>query len=301
VDLASHTVPRSGERILRANAVDLCVETFGDTGRPAILLVGGAAMSMDWWEDDFCELLAAGPRFVIRYDHRDTGRSVSYPPGAPGYTGADLVADAVGVLDALGISRGHVVGVSMGGGIAQDLALTFPERVATLALMSTSPSVAGGPERPDLPPSSVRIRALFASPPPPPDWSDREAVVDHLVADWRAYEGSIRTEDAALRALVSSIVDRTVNVASSTTNHFAIEDGEPVRGTLGDIAARTLVVHGTEDPLFPIAHGETLEAEIRGARLLRVEGMGHQVPPRPVWDEVVAAILEHTLDNPTSR
>ena len=95
-------VHRSRPKLVSANGVDLCVQTFGEAGDPAILLIGGAESSMDWWEDGFCELLASGRRFVIRYDLRDTGQSVSYEPGAPGYDGSDLVADAVGLLDALG-------------------------------------------------------------------------------------------------------------------------------------------------------------------------------------------------------
>jgi pimeloyl-ACP methyl ester carboxylesterase len=101
------------DTIVHANGVPLCVETFGAAGDEPILLIMGAAASMDWWEDGFCERLAAGGRFVIRYDHRDTGRSITYEPGAPGYTGSDLVEDAVGVLDALGLPRAHVVGMSM--------------------------------------------------------------------------------------------------------------------------------------------------------------------------------------------
>ncbi len=88
-----------GQRIIEVNGVDLCVDTAGDAADPAILLIGGMGASMDWWEEGFCQRLAAGGRFVIRYDHRDAGRSVSYPAGAPGYTGADLAADAVGVLE----------------------------------------------------------------------------------------------------------------------------------------------------------------------------------------------------------
>jgi pimeloyl-ACP methyl ester carboxylesterase len=94
---------RPNERIVQANGVNLCVETFGDPADPGILLIAGAAASMDWWEDGFCQRLAAGPRFVIRYDNRDTGRSVSHEPGAPPHTQSDLVADAVGLLDTLGV------------------------------------------------------------------------------------------------------------------------------------------------------------------------------------------------------
>jgi pimeloyl-ACP methyl ester carboxylesterase len=105
----------------------LCVETVGRRGDPAVLLIGGATWSMDWWEDDLCRRLAERGRLVIRYDHRDTGRSTGYPPGKPGYTTADQVSDAVAILDALEIDRAHVVGLSMGGRIAQRMALAFAE------------------------------------------------------------------------------------------------------------------------------------------------------------------------------
>lgn len=107
-----------GHRIMDVNGVDLCVDTTGDPADPAILLISGMGGSMDWWEEEFCQRLAAGGRFVIRYDHRDTGRSVSYPAGAPGYTGADLAADVVGVLEALGRRSAHLTGISMGGALA---------------------------------------------------------------------------------------------------------------------------------------------------------------------------------------
>ncbi len=105
----------SNEKIVRANGVELCVETFGDPADPAILLIHGAATPMHGWEDELCESLAAASRFVIRYDHRDTGRSVSYEPGAPQYTLRDLTADAVGLLDAFDLGSAHLVGRSMGG------------------------------------------------------------------------------------------------------------------------------------------------------------------------------------------
>jgi pimeloyl-ACP methyl ester carboxylesterase len=282
---------RAHRRPVRANGVELCIETFGDPSSPAVLLIAGGASPMDWWEDELCERLAAGQRFVIRYDHRDTGQSVSYEPGAPEYDGADLVADAVGILDALEIERAHLVGLSAGGGIAQQAALVYPERVASLTLIATSPAVGGGR---DLPGPSDELRVLFANPPPPPDWADREAVVDYIVEDLRAYEGRFPLEEERVRPLAGRIFDRTSNIESTYTNHFAIGEGDPVRGTLGDIAAPTLVIHGTEDPLFPLAHGEALAREIPRARLLPLEGMGHEVPPRQLWDLVVGAILGHT-------
>jgi pimeloyl-ACP methyl ester carboxylesterase len=273
-----------------ANGVDLCVQTFGDPESPAILLIGGAATSMDWWEEEFCERLASGPRFVIRYDLRDTGQSVSYEPGAPQYGGPDLVTDAVGLLDALRLARAHVVGMSMGGGIAQRLALDHADRVASLTLIATSPGGA------DLPPMSDELRAWFEEPPPEPDWSDRQAVVDYIVEDLREHAGTLPFDEEEMRALAGRIVDRTVNIASSMKNHYLLEGGEPVRLRLDELTAPTLVLHGTDDPLFPFGHAEALAAEIPGARLLALEGMGHELPPRPIWDQVVAAILDHTAE-----
>jgi pimeloyl-ACP methyl ester carboxylesterase len=273
-----------------AKGVELCVQTFGDPESPAILLIGGAATSMDWWEEEFCERLASGPRFVIRYDLRDTGQSVSYEPGAPQYGGPDLVTDAVGLLDALRLARAHVVGMSMGGGIAQRLALDHADRVASLTLIATSPGGA------DLPPMSDELRAWFEEPPPEPDWSDRQAVVDYIVEDLRQHAGTLPFDEEEMRAFAGRIVDRTVNIASSMKNHYLLEGDEPVGPRLGELTAPTLVLHGTEDPLFPYGHAEALAAEIPGARLLPLEGMGHELPPRPIWDQVVAAILDHTAE-----
>src|SRR5918998_5634573 len=113
----------SGETMVPANGVDLCVETFREPSDAPVLLLAGGASSMDWWEDEFCRRLAAGGRFVIRYDHRDTGRSTSFPAGAPPYAQTDLAADALGLLDTLGEQQAHVVGLSMGGRLAQLIAV----------------------------------------------------------------------------------------------------------------------------------------------------------------------------------
>ena len=136
------------ERMIEANDAELCSEAFGNPGDPPILLVMGMSASMVWWAEEFCERLADERRFVIRYDHRDTGRSVTYPPGYPAYTASDLVRDAIGVLDAYGLAAAHIVGVSMGGALAQLLALDFPDRVLSLVLIRTCSAV---PEDRDLP------------------------------------------------------------------------------------------------------------------------------------------------------
>jgi pimeloyl-ACP methyl ester carboxylesterase len=280
-----------GQRIIEVNGVDLCVDTAGDAADPAILLIGGMGSSMDWWEEEFCQRLAAGGRFVIRYDHRDTGRSVSYPAGAPGYTGADLAADAVGVLDALGRRSAHLAGISMGGALAQRVALAHPERADSLVLISTSPAV---PCEWELPPMSEDLRSYFAAEVPLPDWTERIAVIDYIVGSEQRLEAAEYFDEAHVRALVARIVDRTSDMAASVLNHALAEEGEPARGRLDEIAAPTLVIHGTADPLFPYGHAEALARGIPRAELLPLEGVGHQMPPRPWWTPVIAAMLRHT-------
>jgi pimeloyl-ACP methyl ester carboxylesterase len=277
------------EAMVRVNGVELCVESFGDSQAPAILLIGGGASSMDWWEDEFCSRLAAEGRFVIRYDHRDTGRSVSSPPGKPDYTGADLFADALGLIDTVAGGRAHVVGLSMGGGIAQYLAMRHPERIATLTLVSTSPGTG------DLPPPTERLRAVFADPPPDPDWADHEAVLEHLVDGQRPFAGPDSFDEAAVRVVARRVVERTVNPESSAKNHWlVVGDDHGESPGLAAVTAPTLVIHGTDDPLFPQGHADALVREIADAELLLLDGVGHQVPPRSTWDVVLPAIVRHT-------
>src|SRR5215217_2377606 len=261
------------ERIIRANGVDLCLQTFGDRADPPILLIMGGASSMDWWEDGFCERLMAGSRFVIRYDHRDTGRSVSYEPGAAPYSLRDLAEDAVGLLDAFGLQSAHLVGMSMGGWIGQLVALDHPDRVASLTLISTSPTAG-------------------------PDWSDRDAVIDYIVEGERPFAGSRPFDEAAIREIAARAFDRTTNFASSIINHAGIDSGDRWRERVGEVSAPTLVIHGTEDPMYPYGNAVVLAKEIPGAQLLALERVGHGVPPRDLWDVVVPAILRHTASAP---
>jgi pimeloyl-ACP methyl ester carboxylesterase len=276
------------ERMIEANGVELCAESFGDPADPPILLVMGVGASMLWWEEGFCRMLADGGRFVIRYDHRDTGRSVCYEPGRPGYGGADLTADAAGVLDAYGIAAAHVVGVSAGGGIAQEVALDFPERVRSLTLVSTSIAVSSDRALP--PPTGEFGRFVTTV---EVDWSDPESVIEYLVDYWRVLAGEERPfDEAAFRALAGRDVGRAGDFRAAQ-NHDLLHDEGRSREPLSSISAPTLVIHGTADPMFPIGHGEALADEIPDARLLRLEGAGHGVY-RADWEVIVAAILEHT-------
>ncbi len=275
------------QQSIQVNGVELRVETFGEPTDPAILLIMGGGASMDWWEDEFCERLAAGSRYVIRYDHRDTGQSVSYPPGSPGYTSRDLVTDAVGVLDALGLAGAHVVGLSMGGGIALTLGLDFSSRVESLTLMSTSP---GGD---DLPPMSEELRAAFSGEMAEPDWSDRASVINYFLEDARRYAAPSRTfEEEHTRAFLGRVYDRSTNMASGM-NHFLAPGAGEASTDPAALTVPTLVMHGTEDPLFPYEHGIALAKAIPGSRLVPLERTGHEIP-EVAWDVAIPEILRHT-------
>jgi pimeloyl-ACP methyl ester carboxylesterase len=276
------------ERTVQANGVDLCTEAFGDPGDPPILLVMGLGASMLWAEDGFCRMLAEGGRFVVRYDHRDTGRSVSYEPGHPEYTSADLVADAVGVLDAYGIAAAHVVGVSAGGAMAQLLALGFADRVLSLTLISTSFAV---PSHRQLPGSTAEFGRFLAT--VEVDWSDAASVTEYLVDYCRMLAGGERPfDEGAVRELVKRDIERA-NDFAATQNHDVLAEGEVPNDPLSTIREPTLVIHGSADPMFPPEHGDALADEIANARLLRLDGAGHGVE-RADWSTIVDAILEHT-------
>jgi len=255
------------ERMIEANGVELCTESLGDPADSPVLLVMGTGASMLWWEEGFCRSLAGGGRFVIRYDHRDTGRSVTYEPGYPGYTGADLVGDAAGVLDAYGLSAAHVVGVSAGGALAQLLALEFAERALSLVLISTSPATPG---HRDLPAPTDAFGAFVSS--AEVDWSERESVIEYLVAYSRLLAGGRRPfDEAAMRELVRRDVMRARDFGAAQ-NHDLLPAGESSSTPLSSVKVTTLVIHGTADPMFPLEHGEALAREIPGARLLALEG-----------------------------
>jgi pimeloyl-ACP methyl ester carboxylesterase len=274
-----------GAKLFDVNGVEICAETFGLASDPALLLIHGAAASLLAWDEELCRRLAAGGRFVIRYDHRDQGRSTAYPPGQPGYGLVDLSRDALGLLDALGVRRAHLVGRSLGGAIALRAALDRPERVASLTLVAASP---GGP---DLPPPSPEFLAHIRR---QPDWSDRAAIVEHVLELLRIFAaGSPEFDRDAMRALVALDVARTRNVASQQINPFVMALGEPLRPRLAEIRAPTLVIHGARDPAFPLAHARAAAREIPGARLVVLEAIGHDLP-RSTWERIVPAILHHT-------
>jgi len=241
------------------------MDTFGAKSDPAILLLHGAGNTQFSWHDAFCAQLAAAGRFVIRYD----------------LEGPDLDALVRQALDQLdGIGRAHVVGLSLGGMVAQKLAIAHPERVASLTLIATTP---GGDGLPDPDPR------LFADEPPAPDWSDRAAVIEYLVEAERPY--SPRFDEATTREVATRAADRGGRVGEHLDG-FSF--GGPWRERLGEIAAPTLIIHGAQDPMFPLPHAQALAREIERTTLLVLPETGHEYPPRRHWDTVIAAITDHT-------
>jgi pimeloyl-ACP methyl ester carboxylesterase len=275
----------------RAAGVELCLDEYGDPAAPTVLLIAGAAASMDLWDPELCRMLSGTGRHVVRYDHRDTGRSTTSPPGQPTYRSEELFCDPVRLLDAIDVEQAHLVGLSMGGGIAQVVAVEQPERVLTLTLMSTS-AAGERADRSELPGAEPQVAETFTSPIPNPDWSDREAVISYLVESERPYAGSLGFDEAAARLRGARVVDRSRDVAAAA-NHWMLEGDSPTFA-MNAIGVPTLVVHGTADPMFPLAHGQSLAVEIPDARLVTLAGVGHEVPPPQLWATLVAEIAQHT-------
>jgi pimeloyl-ACP methyl ester carboxylesterase len=290
------------EKIVKANGVDICTETFGDPADPTILLVMGATASMLRWPDEFCERLAQGGRHVIRYDNRDTGRSVTYEPGNVPYTVEDMADDAVGVLDAYGIDRAHIVGASMGGMITQQVALRHPDRVITITPIMSTPdasgvaAVASGEETTgttSLPTPSPEFMAQAMSS-LALDWNDEDAVVENGVTLWKALAGSrYPFDEEQARDITIKEMKRASSYRSSQNHILAIANTPRWRQRLAEIKVPTLVIHGTEDPILPYPHGVAIAEGIPGATMLALEGCGHELP-EPEADNVVGAILKHT-------
>lgn len=273
----------------KAAAPEIVSQAFGDPRDPAMLLIMGAMASMLWWPEALCKKLAGEGRFVIRYDNRDTGLSTKYAPGEPPYTFDDMADDAVRVLDSHGIGKAHVVGMSMGGMIAQRQALRHPSRVITLTVISSSPVGIDTSHLPGTNEAYMEHSADGAK----VDWSNREQVVDFVVKDTHAIASTAHPfDEKAMRAFIQRDYDRSGGFLSAT-NHFMLKGSEDLKGRLHEIKAPLLVIHGTSDPIFPVEHGAALADAIAGARLVRIGGGGHELHPQD-WDTIAAAIIAHT-------
>ena len=264
---------------VRANGVELEYETFGRPGAPPLLLVGGLGTQLISWDEGFCELLASRGFYVIRFDNRDAGLS-TLMDGEPGYSLDDMAADVVGLLDALGIPSAHVVGASMGGFIAQLVALNHPEHVLSLT------SIMSGPNGDDQVPPTDEAQALLLTPAPP----TRAERIQLGLRSKRTLLGPADPFDEKYEhAKVERAVDRAYHPAGFARQLQAILSAPSRMPRLPSLRVPTLVIHGNADILVPVDNGRMVAAAIPGARLLQIEGMGHDVPKR-VWVEVADAI-----------
>jgi len=212
------------------NGARLAFQQFGPIGAPTIVLVAGGASSMDWWDDEFCALLAAGdarsgPRRVVRFDFRDTGQSETVPPGTAEYTGGDLVDDIAALIEHLHATPAHVVGLSMGGALVQRLALARPELLASVTLMATT--AIGGVDGP-LPPPTAALAASFDDGTPETDWGDPEAIVAATIDAEHLYSGTIPVDENRVRRITAATLARTESPASAdTTGRFRTDPSAP--------------------------------------------------------------------------
>ncbi|HYN51790.1 MAG TPA: alpha/beta hydrolase [Thermoleophilaceae bacterium] len=277
------------EKMITSGGAEICTGTFGDPSEPPVLLIMGQMASMLWWPADFCDRLANGGRFVLRYDNRDTGRSTGYEPGEATYTLDDLAGDAIAVLDGYDIERAHLVGMSLGGGVAQLVALEHPARVASVTAISTTKVGEPDPSLPGPDPGYMEHAGAFED----LDWSDTQALGDLIVEDARQVAGSRHPfDEAAARDLVTRDLERARN-PQSLMNHGMLGGGEKAQDRLGEIAAPFLVIHGSADPIFPHQHGVALAEAVGGAELVTLEGGGHELNQGD-WDQILDAILSHT-------
>ena len=286
------------ERMLQANGIEIWTEDFGRTADPTVLLIMGAAAQGIVWPDALCEALVEAGRHVIRYDNRDTGQSSCFDFSAHPYTVSDMARDAVGVLDAYSVGVAHVVGASMGGMIAQTVALDYPDRVLTLTSIMSTPLgtslMAGmlGDGSSALPGPSQGVRVALAATAEPPE--DDEQRVERAVTLWRALAGTIDpVDEQAIRAREKRILARARDIDAALNHQLAMASSPDRTDRLSSITTPTLVIHGTADPILPFAPGEATAQAIPGARLVPVAGMGHELPPSAM-PVITAAIVDHT-------
>ena len=297
MNVTAHQPPR----IARANGIDICYEIFGDAAAEPMLLIMGLGAQMIHWDDDFCRQLASRGFRVIRFDNRDIGKStrmtggkrlgavellklrfLKIPVAAP-YKLSDMAQDATGLMDVLGIKSAHLVGASMGGMIAQEIAILFPQRVRSLtSIMSTT----GNPKDP--PPTREAAAVLMAPPP-----ATKEEYFERFAQTWKILRvGSFPQDEALDRARAERTFERGLNPAGVGRQLRAILASGSRKQRLVSVKAPTLVIHGTVDPLVRPEAGKDTAASIPGAKLLMIEGMGHALPIR-MWPQIIDAIDKH--------
>ncbi|MGO9343784.1 MAG: alpha/beta fold hydrolase [Acidimicrobiales bacterium] len=284
---------------LEVGDVELCYELQRRHDEPVILLISGLGGQLISWDDDFCDLLVKEGFGVLRFDNRDVGLSTSFDPAgaaeldlssgisvdtasAP-YDLVDMAGDAAGLLGAVGIDAAHVVGVSMGGMIAQQLAISHPEKVLSLCSIM---SMTGAPDAE--PPTAEALRVLIA---PPPE--KRDAYIDNQVEVWKVIGSpGFPFDEGRIRRRAAAGYDRSFRPAGVGRQLLGILASPDRTEALGGVKVPTLVIHGEEDPLVRLSGGVATAAAVPGSTLVRVPGMGHDLPPE-VWRQVVAAIADN--------
>jgi pimeloyl-ACP methyl ester carboxylesterase len=288
----------------KCNGIELAYETFGEPGGRPLLLIMGLAYSMNRWPDPLCRSLAERGQYVIRFDNRDVGLSTHLTearapnpvrlvermllgerPSVP-YLLRDMAADTVGLLDALDLRAAHLVGMSMGGMIAQTMAIEYPDRVLSLvSIMSTT-------GRANLPQARGQVLAQMMKPIP----TEREAAIRYIIDTDRLIAGDyFPAEEERLRDEAMRSYDRHYDPHGVNRQAAAIIASGSRARALRSVKTRALVIHGDRDPLVPIEGGQDTADCIPGARFLCVEGMGHYLA-RPVWPLLVDAISQHTAE-----
>lgn len=287
------------ERMVSAAGVELWTEGLGDPADIPILLLMGASGQGILWPDPFCASLVEAGRYLIRYDHRDTGKSTTRDFAEHPYDLDDLASDALAILDAYDLEKVHLVGASMGGMIGQLLAIHHPHRVSSLVSMLSTP---GGALHVDVspspgfeplpPPDPTVVGALMAQGQNPP--RGREASIEARIESFRLTAGSLGDFDEGhYRGLFSLEYDRAEDFSKKSNHGFAAASAGDRRGALAGVEIKTLIIHGTEDPLVPHAHARAMVEVMPRAELFTIEKLGHEMPP-VVWPQVLAAILGHT-------
>jgi len=286
---------------IKANGIQIEYDTFGDPARPALILITGLSGQMILWGEDLCAELAERGLYVIRFDNRDTGLSSRIEsPGDPHpetlltalgrgenitvpYHLEDMAADTIGLMDAMGIEKAHVCGASMGGMIAQIMALNYPERVLSLISISSSTG------NPDVHKKMVKkVETPLKGPVPVP--REREAYIEYMVSGMKELSGpGFLFDEVEVSELAGELYDRSFYPEGATRQLLAILAGGNRKSALSKINIPTLVIHGDSDPLVPVESGYDTAEAIPGAELLVIKGMGHDLP-KGIWPRVVDAI-----------
>jgi pimeloyl-ACP methyl ester carboxylesterase len=268
-----------------ANGIQIEYETFGDPSARPLLLIGGLADQLIHWDDELCRDLSRRGHYVIRFDNRDSGLSTKFDQAAPPYTLDDMADDTVGLLDALGVRKAHICGASMGGMIAQTVAIRHPSRVRSLiSIYSTTGNKDLPAPRPDV------MELLFAPAP-----SEREAYIDHMVMLFKTMAGpGFPFDEAWTRMITAKAYDRCHCPEGTGRQLFAIMNQANRKKALASVTVPALVIHGTDDPVVPVEAGVDTAEAIPGAHLMLIEGMGHDLPHGGAWLKIVEAISAHT-------